>query len=135
MKTENEKYALHFLNDFAPEFATNQYTLAKKYLFRSALGLAAVREFPEGGEGRPDVDSGPVLFGLGPSASGFAIAAAAAMGDKEFAWQLIKASALAGIPVYNGHELYYQSMPPVGQAVVLYGKTLLSKPYSERSGN
>ena len=99
--------------------------MAKRHFLRSTFGLAAAREFPEGLEGRPDVDSGPVLFGLGPSASGFAIAAAAIMGDAETARQLLKASVLVGMPALRRGELEYTIMPPVGQAVILFGKTLL----------
>jgi hypothetical protein len=72
-------YGLQFLADFDSKFAAAQYDLAKRYLIRTKLGYGAVREFPEGQEGSGDVDSGPVLLGFGPSASGFAIGAAARM--------------------------------------------------------
>jgi hypothetical protein len=118
-------YALHFLNDIDGDIAAQQYRLAQRFFLRSAWGFAAAREFPEGSYERPDVDSGPVVVGLGPSASGFAIAAAGSMGDADTAWQLIKSSAFAGGPVFNGGELRYSIMPPVGQAVIFYGKTIL----------
>ena len=118
-------YGLHFLKDFDAAFATQQYEQARKHLIRPVLGLAAVREFPEGVKENPDVDSGPVLFGFGPSASGFGIAAAAINGDEATAWQLAKASAVVGGPVLNNGELRYTMMPPVGQAVILFGKTCL----------
>jgi hypothetical protein len=63
------------------------------------------------------------MFGLGPSASGFAIAAAAVMGD-EATGALLKAAALAGLPEMQSGELRYMTMP-VGQAVILFGKTEL----------
>ncbi len=69
----------------------------------------------------------PVLFGLGLSASGFAIAAAAINGDEKTAWQLLNATAAVGGPVFRGVELHYSMMPPVGQAVILFGKTCLLK--------
>jgi hypothetical protein len=123
----SQMYGLHFLKDFDADFATQQYLLARKHLFRPVLGLLAVREFPEGVKETPDVDSGPVLFGLGPSASGFAIAAAAINGDGAAAWQLAKASAMVGAPIFKNDELRYALMPPVGQAVILFGKTSLVK--------
>lgn len=118
-------YVLHFLEDIDAGFARNQYALAKREFFRSALGFAAVREFPEGTKEEFDVDSGQVVFGLGTAASGFGIAAAAVMGDEEMTRQLLKSSALIGLPVLRGGELSYSVMPPVGQAVVLFGKTEL----------
>jgi len=120
-------YGLHFLKEIDANFARQQYGAASGHFIRSAFGLAAVREFPEGASGSQDIDSGPVLLGFGPSASGFAIAAAAVMGDDETAWQLLQASALVGLPVWHGGELQYTVIPPVGQAVILFGKTTLAK--------
>ena len=118
-------YALHFLKDFAPEFAADQYARARRHLIRTGIGVGAVREYPEGQTFRGDVDSGPVLFGLGLSASGFGIAAAAINGDREAAMSLLRASALAGAPQYEGGKVRYATMPAVGQAVVLFGKAVL----------
>lgn len=118
-------YGLHFLKDFDPAFAEQQYALAKQYLVENMLGFSVVREFPKGASGRGDIDSGPVILGAGPSASGFAIAAAAINGDKDVAWRLLKASAMVGMPVFHDGELQYASMPTVGQAVILFGKTEL----------
>jgi len=117
-------YGLQFLADFDPKFARAQYALAKRHLIKTGLGFGAVREFPEGQKGSGDVDSGPVLLGFGPSASGFAIGAAARMKDDEVFESLLRASRWAGMPVFEGDKLRYQTMPPVGQAVILFGKTL-----------
>jgi hypothetical protein len=117
-------YGLHFLADFDEEFAAEQYRLAKRHLVRTGLGFGAVREFPKGARGTGDVDSGPVLLGFGPSASGFAIGAAARMKDQEVFESLLRASRFAGMPVFEGGRLRYRTMPPVGQAVILFGKTL-----------
>jgi hypothetical protein len=120
-------YALHFLKDLDPDFARHQYTLAKSQLFRSTLGFGAVREFPEGVKEDIDVDSGDVVLGLGMAASGFGIAAAAVMGDEEMTIALLKSSAVLGMPVLRNGELRYDAMPPVGQAVILFGKAELVK--------
>ncbi|MEW6307103.1 MAG: hypothetical protein AB1705_26870 [Verrucomicrobiota bacterium] len=116
-------YGLHFLKDFAPEFAEQQYALARKQLVQSLLGYAAVREHPPGAEGREDIDSGPIVLGFGASASGFAIGAAAVMEDRRTAMELLQSLSQVGMPVMEGEELRYGAMPPVGQAVILFGKT------------
>jgi hypothetical protein len=118
-------YALHFLRDVDAQWATAQYALTKREFFRSVLGFAAVREFPEGTREEIDVDSGAILFGFGTAASGFGIAAAAVMSDESMTTQLLKSSALIGSPVLQRDELRYDVMPPVGQAVILFGKTEL----------
>jgi hypothetical protein len=118
-------YGLHFLKDFDSAFAAEQYGLAKRTLVRSQFGFTAVREFPEGSSADGDVDSGPLILGVGPSASGFAIAAAAVNGDEGTAWELLKASALVGLPLLHDGKLQYLAMPTVGQAVILFGKSAL----------
>jgi hypothetical protein len=120
-------YGLHFLRDVDPKFAQNQYELARHVFIRQGLGLAAVREFPENQESRGDIDSGPLLLGFGPSASGFAIAAAAVMEDEPTARSLLITAVMAGMPELRGNRLKYAMMPPVGQAVILFGKTELLK--------
>lgn len=127
-------YALHFLIDIDSEFARQQYELAKRAFFRSTLGLAAIREFPEGVQEEFDIDSGLVVLGLGISASGFGIAAAAVMKDEQMAIELLKSSALAGLPKFEDNGLQYKTMPPVGQAVILLGKTELLKQQYVKQG-
>jgi hypothetical protein len=116
-------YALIYLRDFDPAFARDQYERAKSCFVRDAIGVAAVREFADSGQ--EDVDSGPLVLGFGPSASGFAVAAAAVMGDTETAWHLLKSAVLVGGPVMESGELRFTQMPMVGQAVILFGKTQL----------
>ena len=116
-------YGLHFLRVFAPEFAEEHYSLAKRHFYRSLLGAGAVLEFPAGSIGPADVDSGPVIAGLGPSASGFAVGAAAIMKDQKTLEELLRSIRLVGLPVIDGDGLSYMSMPMVGQAVILFGKT------------
>jgi hypothetical protein len=118
-------YGLQFLNDFAPDFARQQYDLSKKYLFGSIFGCAAVREFPAGQEGVEDIDSGPLVMGYGPSASGFAIAATASMGDPATGVRLLRSLALLGMEVREGDKLHYRDLPDVGQSVILFGRTEL----------
>jgi hypothetical protein len=45
------------------------------------LGFGGVREYPAAHAGHGDVDSGPVIFGIGVSATAFAMAAASRHGD------------------------------------------------------
>jgi hypothetical protein len=120
-------YGLHFLKDFDASLAASQYELARQCFVRSLLGFTAVREFPSGSSAPSDIDSGPLILGAGPSASGFAIAAAAVNGDDRTAWELLKASALVGWPELQNGKLRYDAMPTVGQAVILFGKSELLK--------
>jgi hypothetical protein len=120
-------YDLHFLKDFDTDFAKSQYNVARKCFVKSLFGFTAVREFPEGYSFEGDVASGPMILGTGPAASGFAVAAAALNRDEPTAWELLKASALVGLPQLQNGKLRYEAMPTVGQAVILFGKSELLK--------
>lgn len=120
-------YGLHYLKEFAPAFAAEQYTVARKNFYRSFLGMGAMTEAPPGETAREDIDSGPVVFGMGPSASGFGIGAAAMMQDHRTVSELLHSLSIIGLPTMDGDGLRYQSMPMVGQAVILFGKTAALK--------
>lgn len=111
---------LHFVD---PAFAREQFTKAEAtFLFDTVPGLAAWREFPPGVEGHGDVDSGPLIFGLSPSGTGFALAGATLYGSKARGGMLRTAEA-AGVSVPWG-GLHYLLSPLVGEAAVLAAKTL-----------
>lgn len=124
-------YGLHFLQDFAPEFAREQYALAKRHLFGTIFGCVAVREYPLGQERVGDIDSGQLVMGFGPSASGFAIAVTAIMDDLATGDQLLRSLAILGLEVRDGDKLYYRQIPEVGQAMILFGRAELWKRASE----
>ncbi|MBL8952996.1 MAG: hypothetical protein JNK82_19620 [Myxococcaceae bacterium] len=113
-------YYLPFVDAAA---ARAQFEAAERvFLFDAVPGLAAWREYPPGVKGSGDVDSGPLVFGLSPSGTGFAIAGATLYGSKSRGGMLRTAEA-AGITVpWRG--LHYLLSPLVGQAAVLAAKTL-----------
>lgn len=79
------------------------------------LGFGMMHEYPPGRAGRGDIDSGPVLFGVGVSATGFALAGARLWGDRELFTALYRTVDLVGVPV-NGH---FMSGGPLGNAILL----------------
>ncbi|MDJ1472499.1 hypothetical protein [Xanthocytophaga flava] len=61
------------INCFLPEidsvFANNQFVRYKQFFLTRRLGLPGIREYPEGEFGVGDIDSGPVIWGIGGAAS------------------------------------------------------------------
>lgn len=114
--------ACHMLQVVDPDFARDQYQRAKKELGGVLLGFGYSREWPRAVPGTPDIDSGPVVPGLGASASasGLAILAAAAFHDTDYYTQLITSLNFAGFPTETDGQLQYQASNPVGDAVMLY---------------
>jgi hypothetical protein len=117
--------ASHMLQIVDEEFARDQYRRARRELGRSFLGFGYSREWPGGLEGVMDVDSGPVIPGLGASASasGLAIMGAASFGDLGYFRSLLASLEFAGFPREREGRLRYHASNPVGDAVLLYAMT------------
>ncbi|MCL1923209.1 MAG: hypothetical protein FWG15_05060 [Propionibacteriaceae bacterium] len=85
---------------------TGYWATYSKNFVTTRLGIVGVREYP-GGHGRGDVDSGPLIFGMSPSASAVTQAAARAHGDITLATSLDKEIELLGIPWGSDKERTY----------------------------
>lgn len=57
--------SLRMLGEIDPTFGREQFNLAQTHFITTQFGLPAVREFPQGVDGVADIDSGPVIFGVG----------------------------------------------------------------------
>ena len=113
----------HMLRLVDPDFARQQYTLARTLLGCAPLGFGYAREWRWGHSGHADVDSGPIvpLLGASPSSSGMAILAARSFGDLAFAAALDASLALAAGPHEADGKLVYRASNAVGDAVILAG--------------
>ncbi len=60
---------LRMLSEIGGPFARNQYDRFESHFMTTTFGLPSVREYPKGTFGLGDVDSGPVIFGVGFSAT------------------------------------------------------------------
>jgi len=65
----SQSLILNFLPEIDRKFANDQFTLYKALFLDYRLGLPGIREYPKGTAGLGDVDSGPVVWGIGASAS------------------------------------------------------------------
>ena len=108
-----------------PDFAREQYTLARRHLGRNVLGFGWAREWSDDHPGVMDVDSGPIVPFVEASAgsSGLAILGARAFGDDDYLASLLTSLDFAAFPVADGDELRYAAGNQVADAVVLYALT------------
>ncbi len=116
----------HCLQLIDEEFAADQYKRARRELGREVCGFAYAREWPATWQGPMDVDSGPVVPGLGVSAgsSGLAFVGAAAFDDRAYFRSLRTSLDFAGFPLEDEGRLQYCASNQVGDAVLLYASVL-----------
>jgi len=65
----SQSLILNFLFEIDNEFAKAQFQIYDSLFLDSRMGLPGIREYPRGVTGGSDVDSGPVIFGIGGAAS------------------------------------------------------------------
>lgn len=72
---------LRLLSEIEPEFGVEQFKKYHQLFKHSILGFPAIREYPKGKNGSGDVDSGPVIFGIGFSGTIVAIGTLKSYGE------------------------------------------------------
>jgi len=92
--------ASYFLS-FADEGLSRELHLAVRHeLYDEVLGFGVVSEYPAShAGGRGDIDSGPIAFGYGVSATGFSLATSRIHGDRRMFERLYATFHLFGAPV------------------------------------
>jgi hypothetical protein len=116
---------LYFLSFADPALAAELYAAMSRSLKDSLLGFGAFREYPRGTSGTGDIDSGPVVFGLGLSATGFGLAGARLFDDREQFRRLYGSAVFAGAPVRRNGEFQFATGGPLGNAILLAMLTAL----------
>ena len=117
---------LYFLSFADPALSRDLYAALARSLGDGLLGFGAFREYPPGRkEGRGDIDSGPVVFGLGLSATGFGLAGARMYGDRDRFARLYSSAALAGAAVERDGRFEFTTGGPLGNAILFAMLTAL----------
>jgi len=92
--------AVYFIGFVERALSRRIYNALQNSCGVTGLGFAAVNEYPATvTPGRGDVDSGPIVFGLSVSGTGFALAGPLIHGDAPFFAGLWRTSFLLGYPV------------------------------------
>ncbi|MDZ4198399.1 MAG: hypothetical protein U1E27_03845 [Kiritimatiellia bacterium] len=120
-----------------PEISIAWSRLYEEHFWQESYGLRGFREFPKDRTGQNwyfDVDSGPVLGGIGVSASAFGVAASRILGRFDRAWPLAAQMIVFGWPLPNGDLLtprilsHAAHAPYLGEACILYNLTRRAAP-------
>ena len=111
--------AAFFLSFADFQLSRDLYQAARDNLFRTVFGFGGVREYPvtvEAGHG--DIDSGPVVFGLGLSPTGFMIAGSRMHGDADAFRRLFATAYAWGAPLEDHGRLHFVTGGPLGDSIL-----------------
>ena len=116
----------YYLSLIDTDFAKQQFQILKKYFKQTLPLIAGIKEYhAEKCLFGFDIDAGPIIFGLSPSGTGFAIGTATMCNDSKFRKQLLRTAEIAGSTVsYNGKSHYLlANVALVGEAILLAMRT------------
>jgi hypothetical protein len=126
-RASTQVYIHSLLPELDPDFAREQYAKFRREFVVDWCGYLPVREYPIGVSGTGDVDSGPLLFGISPSATTVSIAAARVNGDRELFERNVILSETLGIPWQSGSEKSFAfGKIVVADAFLAWGKSAVS---------
>lgn len=109
------------------DFAKQQYERMKKTLVVRFGKKAALKEFlKDAPKFTFDIDAGPVLYGLSPSGTAFAMGASTYFGDWDLREKLLNTASLAGHTVKNKDKRHYRlaEILLTGEAITLAMRTM-----------
>lgn len=114
---------LRLLSEIDIDFGKGQYALYRKSFLSASLGLPSVREYPIGTFGWGDVDSGPVIFGTGFSATITGIGTLAAYGDQQRARDIYSTVNAWGFDnTTDKSKRYLFGVLPMADAFIAWGR-------------
>ena len=120
----SQSLILNFLFEIDPVFARQQFSLYKKHFLDTRFGLPGIREYRHGSTGFGDVDSGPVILGIGGSASVVGLRTMALFGEYEIAEGLRNSIEAFGMGYSRGHKKKYLfGAIPVADAFIAWANS------------
>lgn len=124
--------AAYFLAYGDPELSRELWEAMRRELYRQGLGFGAMREYAPGTKGGGDIDSGPIVLGLGVSSTGFALGAARAHGDADAYRSLYATAALFGAPTGGARSRSFTLGGSIGNAIMF---AMLTAPRDASAGD
>jgi hypothetical protein len=112
-----------YMAQFAPEEAAQLYRQYRTLYAQTLLGCGGFREWPPGEDQGADVDSGPIIGGIGVAASGLGLGPTRIFQDPAQYALILRAAAVCGMPHVFGTERKYRLAPLLGEAILFDGVT------------
>jgi hypothetical protein len=115
-------WSASYLVQLDPVVALEQYERERQALHGDVLGVGGFREWPAGREFGGDVDSGPIVFGVGVAATGLGLAPARIFRDEDRYTVIRRAALVFGVPAWWPWRGYWAA-PLLGEAILFDGRT------------
>ncbi len=104
-------------------FAKDQYELYKTYFVSTTFGLPSISEYPKGQSGDGDIDSGPVILGVGFSGTIVSIGTFSILGDYDLAEKQYKTvNAFGFVNKTENEKKYVFGLIPIADAFIAWGR-------------
>lgn len=114
---------LRMLPEIDFNFANEQFKLLEPKFNSKIFGLPSIREYPLGQKGKGDIDSGPVIFGVGFSATIVAIGTYSFFNKDNSAENQYKTINAFGFERKNGNmKSYLSGKLPIADAFIAWGR-------------
>jgi hypothetical protein len=115
-------WSVLYLAQLEAHVAFDQYARARASLRENILGVGGFREWPAGRGGGQDVDSGPIVLGVGVAATALGLGPARLFRDEESYTVIRRTALLFGVPAWwpSGG---YLAAPILGEAILFDGRT------------
>jgi len=94
------------------------FLAVKRELADTILGFGVIREYPEGIQGKGDIDSGPLILGYGISPTGFTLGLSRIYGDRDLYRRIFATSDLFGTPISRRGNRNYILGGSLGDAIM-----------------
>jgi len=121
----SQSLMLSLLPDIDSAFAAGQFAIYEKLFVTERLGLPGVREYPLGTEGGGDIDSGPVIWGIGGAASLVGQRAAAKNGRHDLYLGLRNSVEAFGLAhTLFGRKKYLFGQLPIADAFIAWSNAV-----------
>ena len=124
----SQSLIIRLLAEIDTTYAKQQYIIYKRLFLSNISCLSYVKEFHSNKNANGDIDSGPVLFGMGSAATVTAIGTSSACGDQLMSQKLKRSIEAAGIPfTFNDKRFYLIGTIPIADLFILWSQLTKSK--------
>lgn len=115
---------LRLLSEIDIKFAKEQYELYKNNFVSTTFGLPSINEYPAGQSGIGDIDSGPVIFGVGFAGTIVAIGTFSVFGDQNLSENQYKTINAFGLS-YRTEKFkkYIFGQLPIADLFIAWGRS------------